>query len=240
MNVEMLGLPGSGKSTLNAAILSWLSQNGWMQITFDELERRNRRLKPLLRNNSAARHVYRRDKLERQHPEFLAIAERVLSPYPVQKAMFLQSAIHHVTAREMANELGLMLSDEGLWHRLLYAFARQSEIGSSEFSGCLNDGMRPDVLIYIETSPEQCLESVTKRMEARGVVDPEEKAIERHGPLNALQNRRDLFQVAVDFFERNGVKVISLKGLTCFENMLETACTGLNLTDVKPKTLATS
>lgn len=237
MNVELLGLPGSGKSTLVSALLLSLRAEGWQTVSLDALERKNARLKPLLRKNDIARHCYRRDQLVEEYPDFTALGEQILAPYPHQKAMFIQGLMQNALAKEMRRQVGLLCMHEGPWHRLLYGLHQRPDISISDLPNLLRGSLRPDAVIYINVTPEMSLQSIAERMKARGVAEPYEKAIHVHGSPQQLLHRSDLMQAVADFLDRNGVNVTRLEGLTGLEGMLAKTDRALELAQIKPKAI---
>ncbi|MBO9436313.1 hypothetical protein J7394_18990 [Ruegeria sp. R13_0] len=236
MIVEFLGLPSSGKSTLVNALLTKLASDGWNHTSLEALERKNVKIKPILRKNAIARHSYRRDQIDALYPDFNALANGVLARFPQQKAMFIQGLTEYVIAEEMSRDVGLVCMHEGPWHRLLYGLSNAPDFVISDALESLSDYAAPDAVAHLCATPEQSLEGITNRMRKRNVANPERKAIQRHGSIAKLQNRNDMMQAAVDYLSSKGTKVVKLEAFSPLDEMLSELYGSLDLSSARVKT----
>ncbi len=233
MIVEFMGLPGSGKTTLTGALIDHLNKQAWQRVFLEQLETRNKRIKPLLQNNPVARHNFRRDQLYAEFPDFMAACDDVLAPVPLQKAMFLDCLTKYLIKRDMPRQIGLIPLHEGAWHRLIYAINRQPETSKRDFLNNLPKFPMPGAVVMLNSEPKRSIHAVAERMSNRGVRNPHEKAISTHGDAVAQQRRLDQMRGVIAKFKELGGNAIELNAYEPIDAMVQTLASSLNVSQLK-------
>lgn len=187
MIVEFAGLPGSGKSTVAAGLLTALETEGAAPIAAADLA-----TDPGTLYSGRLRAVAR-------HARFAAAVARLAwrSPRSRRERCFLVRTVavmlHRFDESKKLDETRVVVFHEGMVQRSFLSLVEAEGVGSqADIDRYLRHAPRPDVVVLLRVSPHMCLDRLERR--ARGV--PERLSeLSTHDAVERLRDAGKIFDL---------------------------------------------
>ncbi len=131
MFVEVIGLPGSGKTTLIKGCYARLKANGHRVMhaaDLDDLDKKNQDMPNFVRRSSTSRAMYRAHSFELEYSDCVRQIRNVFKDEKNQRAMTMAAAVRQQIASVHKDDLDLVLVDEGMLHRFIAVLVTQNYI----------------------------------------------------------------------------------------------------------------
>lgn len=218
MYVELLGLPASGKSTIQKTCTQLSSRRGQDYVGLGEIDQADLqgvRIPGYVTRRAASRAIFRSEQFRQTYPEFVATVSEIFGNELVMFSLFMTTAARYLVYQSHREHMGDYYIDEGILHRAIHALnkhdARQAELKNSFITH-----LPPiDRIIFLEIDPVLCYERVTKRLAKRADKSPDDPDIKRrimraHGDLEMFAKRQDLMREICDELEKRDVNIIRL------------------------------
>lgn len=195
MIVDVVGLPGAGKSTLATSVVSLLRREGVEAVAGQNDGSTAADGRRLTRPERFVAHVA----AVCGNPRLVAVCASIaVRPGGSEYVSAFVNLCRRDRALRAARPAGLLLLHESSLHRLFIALALMGRSSRDDVERFVRRMAWPDALVYLEVAPEVATERVRKRLEGMGPVAAADIAALdagagwRHGYREATENALDV------------------------------------------------
>ncbi len=207
MLIEVLGLPGSGKTTLIKQVLPQLRSLGRRSRRADKLAglpcEAPEALRYLSRSPDRAA-LYRAQAFRQAYPALMDHIERRLTSDLTEQFLFTLIGSHYQAYTEHADNFDFVFLDEGFAHRGVSAHLDQEDAVFADFMKLVPV---PDLVIHLSPPPRVAFRRAISRHE--GQEETKVRVTEKLGNHAVFRHRQRLLEASLDILSKRGAKVVS-------------------------------
>lgn len=226
MLVEIIGLPGAGKTSLGRGIARRLRARR-LQVatskTLGTLESNDPNVPRYVSNHKDRTLLYRAACFKREFAPLLKHLETRAQQDLTQEFLFSLTAARYQAHLEHKDHFDLALLDEGFVHRGANAHLECSD--PLAFEEYLQLIPRPDILIYLRVGARMAQRRAIARRS--DVSNGRKKVIDKLGDLETYAMRRVLLETAMGVQKKRGAEIVEIDGRNSLKDCVTEAAGAL-------------
>lgn len=207
MLVELLGLPGSGKSTLIRALVPRLRAQNVSVRRAEKLAGlpcHDRHAPRYVQRGADRTALYRATQFRRQHRGLMKHVEHKLALSPSDEFLFTLTTALYQACREYTGTFGIALLDEGFVHRGVSAHL---ECEDAAFQRYMEMIPVPDLAIHLCPPVQTAFERAVSRRAHKGEAH---KVTSKLGDRDMFERRDALLRIGARHIHERGTAVIEV------------------------------
>jgi thymidylate kinase len=209
MLVELVGIPGSGKTTLYRHMSEAMKRRGLLFTDINEISNRPPQPKSTPRFVTAKPKrapLYKYIQFSRKHPELVHQTSELFGDESIKHFLYCLLASSFQSAVDIKRENEIVVMDEGfLSHSVAACFGNES---SHILEKIITLSPAFDAIIFINTPPEIAFERAVNRV--GGSEKMMKKIITKFGDLSAFQKRKTALLKGIEFYRKKCGGVIEV------------------------------
>ncbi len=232
MLIEIVGIPGSGKSTLYKSLTQELKRQNVDFVDAQTI------LATRSNDDSAPRYVQKkpqRDLLYRftrftvKNPEFFEKAQQTFGEASTKKFLFFLACAHFQLARDLNTHNEMVFFDEALLTHCASIYPKTEQ--QSDLVELLNCAPEIDVLIHLEIPPDVAFDRAVARH--GGTEKTRARIVSKFGDKFAFAARANNIKAGIKTFTERGSIVFNVDATKAFDEVVEKLVHDLVATQAK-------
>ena len=210
MLIEIAGIPGSGKTTLQKRLAQELRRRDAAVVTVSEIANTrsgaDNTTPRYVKNHPHRELLYHFTHFTTQNAEFFKKAQQTFGGKTTKKFLFFLVCGHFQMARALKKHNEMVLIDEAILTHCVSIYPKREQ--QSELADLLSCAPEVDVLIHLETPAHVAFERAIARRGGTDIVRA--GIVNKFGDESAFAERLDSFKVGIKSYKEHFTTVLNV------------------------------